>query len=293
MVMCCVVLSGRSCSNLRRNTPSDSFLAKGRSPVKALSFMFSTQPNNEFGHSSKRRSRGPVMAAKKASEGEKQEEGKYKHTVDLPKTGFGMRANALTREPELQKLWDENQVFKRVSDSNNGGSFVLHDGPPYANGDLHMGHALNKILKDIINRYKSMDQEVRKELTPLKLRAKAAKFAKATVKKQMESFKRFGVWADWNNPYLTLDPEYEAAQVELLSSIEKEMVSNVQHTGEYGEGENKVWIGVSRAEGSKCERCWNYSGQVGSFSDHPTLCGRCFNVIVANPPQPAVAAVIS
>ncbi|KAG2283941.1 hypothetical protein Bca52824_055161 [Brassica carinata] len=232
------VLSGRSCSNLRKNTPLDSFLAKGRSPVKAFSSMFSTQPNNEFGHSSKRRSRGPVMAAKKASEGEKQEEGKYKHTVDLPKTGFGMRANALTREPELQKLWDENQVFKRVSDSNNGGSFVLHDGPPYANGDLHMGHALNKILKDIINRYKllqnykvqyvpgwdchglpielkvlqSMDQEVRKELTPLKLRAKAAKFAKATVEKQMESFKRFGVWADWNNPYLTLDPEYEAAQ---------------------------------------------------------------------------------
>ncbi|KAL0685797.1 hypothetical protein Bca4012_052645 [Brassica carinata] len=170
--------------------------------------MFSTQPNNEFGHSSKRRSRGPVMAAKKASEGEKQEEGKYKHTVDLPKTGFGMRANALTREPELQKLWDENQ-----------GSFVLHDGPPYANGDLHMGHALNKILKDIINRYKSMDQEVRKELTPLKLRAKAAKFAKATVEKQMESFKRFGVWADWNNPYLTLDPEYEAAQIEVFGQM--------------------------------------------------------------------------
>ncbi|WZY79182.1 hypothetical protein YC2023_025566 [Brassica napus] len=284
------VLSGGSCSNLRRNTPLDSFLAKGRSPVKAFSFMFSTQPNNEFGHSSKRRSRGPVMAAKKASEGEKQEDGKYKHTVDLPKTGFGMRANALTREPELQKLWDENQVFKRVSDSNYGvsfskfyhgnfvselvseiGSFVLHDGPPYANGDLHMGHALNKILKDIINRYKvfdlsllgdfslhpimeflpiklsasssscsktikfsmflggiamafqlilqSLDQEVRKELTPLKLRAKAAKFAKATVKTQMESFKRFGVWADWNNPYLTLDPEYEAAQIEVFGQM--------------------------------------------------------------------------
>jgi len=152
------VLSGKSCSNLRRNTPLDSFLAKGRSSVKAFSFLyvsrFSTEPNNEFGHSSKRRSRGPVMAAKKASEGEKQEDGKYKQTVDLPKTGFGMRANSLTREPELQKLWEENQVFKRVSDNNNGGSFILHDGPPYANGDLHMGHALNKILKDIINRYK-------------------------------------------------------------------------------------------------------------------------------------------
>ncbi|AED95762.1 tRNA synthetase class I (I, L, M and V) family protein [Arabidopsis thaliana] len=243
------VLSGKSCSNLRRNTPLDSFLAKGRSSVKAFSFLyvsrFSTEPNNEFGHSSKRRSRGPVMAAKKASEGEKQEDGKYKQTVDLPKTGFGMRANSLTREPELQKLWEENQVFKRVSDNNNGGSFILHDGPPYANGDLHMGHALNKILKDIINRYKllqnykvqyvpgwdchglpielkvlqSLDQEVRKELTPLKLRAKAAKFAKATVKTQMESFKRFGVWADWNNPYLTLDPEYEAAQIEVFGQM--------------------------------------------------------------------------
>lgn len=82
-------------------------------------------------------------------------------------------------------------------------------------------------------------------------------------------------------------------QVEVLSSMEKEMVSSVQHTGEYVEGENKVWIGVSRAEGSKCERCWNYSGQVGSFTEHPTLCGRCFNVIVANPPEPVFAAVIS
>ena len=145
------VLSGRNCSNIRRTTPLDSFLAKGRSPVKAFSFLYvsrySTQPNNEFGHSSKRRSRGPVMAAKKAADGlhltvfffflntvmqcvthicycvwlgEKQEDGKYKHTVDLPKTGFGMRANSLTREPELQKLWEENQVFKRVSDNNKG-----------------------------------------------------------------------------------------------------------------------------------------------------------------------------
>lgn len=147
------VLSGRRCSNLRRNAPLDSFLAKGRSSVKVFSFLYvsrySTEPNNEFGHSSKRRSRGPLMAAKKASEGlqltactsftillcnvaliyhcvwlgEKQEDGKYKHTVDLPKTGFGMRANSLTREPELQKLWDEHQVFKRVSDNNNGVSF--------------------------------------------------------------------------------------------------------------------------------------------------------------------------
>lgn len=195
--------------------------------------------------SSKRRSRGPVMAGKKAAEGIKQDESKYKHTVDLPKTGFGMRANSSAREPEIQKIWEDNQVFKRVADKNSGGNFILHDGPPYANGDLHIGHALNKILKDIINRYKllqnykvhfvpgwdchglpielkvlqSLDKEARNNLTPLKLRAKAAKFAKDTVKTQMSSFKRFGVWADWNNPYLTLDPEYEAAQIEVFGQM--------------------------------------------------------------------------
>lgn len=194
---------------------------------------------------SKRRSRGPVMAAKKAAEGAKQEDGKYKDTVNLPKTSFGMRANSLVREPEIQKLWEDNQVYKRVVNRNDGGTFILHDGPPYANGDLHMGHALNKVLKDIINRYKllqnfkvhfvpgwdchglpielkvlqSLDQESRKELTPLKLRAKAAKFAKATVKTQMASFKRYGVWAYWDEPYLTLDPEYEAAQIEVFGQM--------------------------------------------------------------------------
>ncbi|KAK7285391.1 hypothetical protein RJT34_20161 [Clitoria ternatea] len=110
--------------------------------------------------------------------GIKKEDGKYKHTIDLPKTTFGMRANSSVREPEIQKLWEENQE-----------SFILHDGPPYANGDLHIGHALNKILKDTINRYKSLDQKARKDLTPLKLRAKVAKFAKETVKNQMSSFK--------------------------------------------------------------------------------------------------------
>lgn len=185
------------------------------------------------------------MAGKKAAEGIKQDESKYKHTVDLPKTAFGMRANSSVREPEIQKIWEDNQVFKRVADKNSGGNFILHDGPPYANGDLHIGHALNKILKDIINRYKllqnykvhfvpgwdchglpielkvlqSLDKEARNNLTPLKLRAKAAKFAKDTVKTQMSSFKRFGVWADWNNPYLTLDPEYEAAQIEVFGQM--------------------------------------------------------------------------
>ncbi|XP_017971448.1 PREDICTED: isoleucine--tRNA ligase, chloroplastic/mitochondrial [Theobroma cacao] len=245
----CRVLSRRTCSTLRINTSVNLLYFRGSSSVKVFSFLniahYSIYSGEEFCSSSKRRSRGPVMAAKKASQGQKEEEGRYKHTVDLPKTTFGMRANALAREPEIQKLWDDHQVFKRVVEKNDGGNFVLHDGPPYANGDLHMGHALNKILKDIINRYKllqnykvhfvpgwdchglpielkvlqSLDQDARKDLAPLKLRAKAAKFAKATVKTQMSSFQRFGVWADWNNPYLTLDPEYEAAQIEVFGEM--------------------------------------------------------------------------
>ncbi|XP_047310056.1 isoleucine--tRNA ligase, chloroplastic/mitochondrial [Impatiens glandulifera] len=242
------VLSLRTCSSLRRTASISSLCFRRSSSVGLLSTLnlayYSTYPESDI-CSSKRRSRGPTMAAKKASEGVKPEDGKYKHTVDLPKTAFGMRANSAVREPEIQKLWDENQVFKKVASGNNGGNFVLHDGPPYANGDLHMGHALNKILKDIINRYKllqnykvdyvpgwdchglpielkvlqSLDDNARKELTPLKLRAKAAKFAKATVKTQMASFKRYGVWADWDHPYLTLDPEYEAAQIEVFGQM--------------------------------------------------------------------------
>ncbi|RYQ88999.1 hypothetical protein Ahy_B09g095869 isoform D [Arachis hypogaea] len=152
------VLSRTTCSSSRR-TNSNSLSHPSRvSLAKAVSINtnisnYCTHSAEEF-CSSKRRSRGPVMAAKKAAEGVAQEDGKYKHTVDLPKTTFGMRANSSQREPELQKIWDENQVLKNIADKNTGGNFILHDGPPYANGDLHIGHALNKILKDIINRYK-------------------------------------------------------------------------------------------------------------------------------------------
>ncbi|KAL0457403.1 UNVERIFIED_CONTAM: Isoleucine--tRNA ligase, chloroplastic/mitochondrial [Sesamum latifolium] len=242
-------LSLRNYSSFRNTTAASLLHLRRSSSAKVLSLLhvtcYSTCSGIEYCSSSKRRSRGPVMAAKGKSEGEKQEDGKYKHTIDLPRTAFGLRANSVVREPEIQRLWDENQVFKRVASRNTGASFVLHDGPPYANGDLHMGHALNKILKDIINRYKllqnyqvhyvpgwdchglpielkvlqSMDQDARKELTPLKLRAKAAKFAKSTVKNQMAAFKRYGVWGDWDHPYLTLDPEYEAAQIEVFGQM--------------------------------------------------------------------------
>lgn len=82
----------------------------------------------------------------------KREQSPYQATVTLPQTEFSLRANSVTREPEIQKFWEDNKVYQSLSESNSGEKFTLHDGPPYANGDLHIGHALNKILKDFINR---------------------------------------------------------------------------------------------------------------------------------------------
>ena len=169
----------------------------------------------------------------------------YKDTVLLPKTTFEMRANATKREPELQAFWADNHIYEQLAEHNPGPEFVLHDGPPYANGDLHIGHALNKILKDIINKYQllqgrkvhyvpgwdchglpielkvlqAMDAETRASLTPIKLRKKAKAFALKTIDRQRNSFKRYGVWGDWDHPYMTLTPEYEAAQIEVFGQM--------------------------------------------------------------------------
>ena len=171
--------------------------------------------------------------------------GSYKNTVNLPQTNFDMRANAVKREPELQKFWADEQIFERLSQSKPGEIFVLHDGPPYANGTLHMGHALNKTLKDIINRYQllngrkvryvpgwdchglpielkviqDMKPEERKSLSPIELRQKAAAFARKAVEEQKIGFQRMGVWAEWDKPYLTLQPEYEAAQIGVFGQM--------------------------------------------------------------------------
>jgi len=182
----------------------------------------------------------------RSSKGKKKKEGGYyKDTVLLPKTGFNLRANSVVREPEIQKLWEDMDVYRRLLAENQGEPFTLHDGPPYANGDLHIGHALNKILKDFVNRYQmlqgrrvrfrpgwdchglpielkvlqSMGEEQRRGLSPLKLRYKARDFALKTMKSQREQFKRYGVWGDWDEPYLTLLPEYEAKQLEVFGKM--------------------------------------------------------------------------
>ena len=191
------------------------------------------------------KSEGPSSKQPKRGGKDRVGSGKYSDTVILPSTTLNQRANSALREPELQKWWEDNNIYSLMSQNNGGDTFVLHDGPPYANGDLHIGHALNKILKDIINKYQllqgrqvkyipgwdchglpielkvlqSMNSKERKELTPLILRKKAAEFAKETVGKQMRSFKRYGVWGDWKNPYLTLDPEYESKQIRVFGDM--------------------------------------------------------------------------
>jgi isoleucyl-tRNA synthetase len=173
------------------------------------------------------------------------EPGSYKDTVNLPKTSFDMRANAVKREPEIQKFWEENKIYDRLSKENPGELFILHDGPPYANGSLHIGHALNKILKDIINRYQllqgrkvryvpgwdchglpielkvlqNMKSAERQSLTTLGLREKAREFALEAVDNQRNGFKRYGVWGDWEHPYLTMTPDYEAAQIDVFGQM--------------------------------------------------------------------------
>ena len=169
----------------------------------------------------------------------------YKETVLLPQTDFSMRANAVKREPELQAYWQEKKLYENLAQNNPGEPFILHDGPPYANGDLHMGHALNKILKDIVNKYQilqgrkvryvpgwdchglpielkvlqKMKSSERRDLTPIKLRQRAKGFALETVEKQSAGFQRYGVWGDWDHPYLTLLPEYEAAQLGVFGKM--------------------------------------------------------------------------
>ncbi len=169
----------------------------------------------------------------------------YKDTLNLLQTGFGMRANAKVREPELQALWAELGLYERLSQGNPGPVFTLHDGPPYANGALHVGHALNKILKDIINKtallqgkrarfvpgwdchglpielkvLQGLKADERAALTPLELRRKAHAYALEQVALQRVGFERWGIWGDWEQPYLTLHKRYEAAQIGVFGQM--------------------------------------------------------------------------
>jgi isoleucyl-tRNA synthetase len=167
----------------------------------------------------------------------------YKNTLLLPKTDFPMRAELPKREPAFLAKWREEKIYDQILKARAGQPpFVLHDGPPFANGDAHMGHALNMVLKDIVVKYHNMsghyapfvpgwdchglpiEHKVMKELgaaetDPIKIREKCEATARHFVGVQSEQFQRLGVFGDWANPYLTLDPAYEAETLRVFATL--------------------------------------------------------------------------
>ncbi|WNB76337.1 isoleucine--tRNA ligase [Methylomonas koyamae] len=169
----------------------------------------------------------------------------YKQTLNLPKTEFAMKANLAQREPEMLKQWNENQLYQKIREACAGRpKFILHDGPPYANGAIHIGHAVNKVLKDIIVKSKTLagfdapyvpgwdchglpielmvEKSVGKagvKVSPAEFRKECRAYAKKQVGIQKEEFIRLGVLGDWDNPYLTMDFAFEADIVRALGRI--------------------------------------------------------------------------
>jgi isoleucyl-tRNA synthetase len=169
----------------------------------------------------------------------------YSKALNLPKTDFPMRANLPQREPELLKFWEELKAYQRLRELRRGQEkYVLHDGPPYSNGDIHMGHALNKTLKDFVVRYKSMRgfdaayvpgwdnhgmpieinvsklmRQEKKGYTVLELRRRCREYAAQFIDLQRKEFIRLGVWGDWSHPYLTMSSEFESRIVEVFGEL--------------------------------------------------------------------------
>lgn len=170
----------------------------------------------------------------------------YKNTLNLPKTDFPMQANLPKREPGMLKAWEDNKIYEKIMKKNEGKPvYVLHDGPPYANGDIHLGTALNKTLKDIIVRYKNMsgfqapyvpgwdthglptELKARKKagvdnsttISDVELRKICREFALSYLDGQRNQFKRLGGIGDWDHPYITLTHDFEAKQIEIFSEM--------------------------------------------------------------------------
>ena len=169
----------------------------------------------------------------------------YKTTLNLPLTDFPMKANLAQREPEILAKWTEIDLYKKIGEKNAGKpKFILHDGPPYANGDLHLGHAINKTLKDIVVKSRQLsgfdapyipgwdchglpiEHNVEKKIgkagqkvTHAEFRAACRKYASEQVEIQKAGFIRLGVLGDWENPYLTMNFETEADIVRAIGKI--------------------------------------------------------------------------
>lgn len=169
----------------------------------------------------------------------------YKNTLLMMNTEFSMRANLANKEPSIEKEWEEKHIYEKLLAKNDGHiTFNLHDGPPYANGNIHIGHALNKILKDFVIKYKSMNgfytryipgwdthglpienaltkstKVNRKEMSISEFRAICEEYALKQVELQKTGFKRLGILGEWDNPYLTLNKEFEAEQIKVFGKM--------------------------------------------------------------------------
>src|SRR3954467_6456779 len=167
----------------------------------------------------------------------------YKDTLNLPQTGFPMQAELVKNEPKRLQQWKEEHLYQRIQKSReNAEAWVLHDGPPFANGDIHIGHVINKTLKDVFIRFKTMqgyrtpyvpgwdchglpiEHKIQQELGPklremstLDVRKKCYAYAEHFVKVQAEQFQRLGILGEWGNPYLTMDRRYEAQTLEVFA----------------------------------------------------------------------------
>ncbi len=169
----------------------------------------------------------------------------YKDTLNLPKTSFTMKGNLAQREPEMLKHWEKQNIYQQIRTARKGAEkFILHDGPPYANGDIHIGHAVNKVLKDIIIKSKTLagydapyvpgwdchglpiEHQVEKKIGKVgvkknhkEFRDACREFASKQIDKQRTDFKRLGIFGEWDQPYLTMDFSYEADIVRALGKI--------------------------------------------------------------------------
>ena len=169
----------------------------------------------------------------------------YSKTLNLPQTNFAMKANLTQREPQQRKNWDKMDIYKKIIEARQGSPlYILHDGPPYANGDIHMGHVINKVLKDMVVKYKTMSGfqapyvpgwdchglpieakvftelgDKAKTMSKLEIRKLCKQYASKYVKLQSRQFKDLGVFGDFENPYLTLKPQYEAGICEVFAEL--------------------------------------------------------------------------
>src|SRR3954454_19155359 len=172
----------------------------------------------------------------------------YKQTLNLPQTAFPMEAKLVQNEPARLKMWQEGRLYEKLlaaRASSPKGKWVLHDGPPFANGDIHIGHVINKVLKDVILRFRTMQgyqtpyvpgwdchglpiehkiqEELKKkgknirEMAPVEVRRECFAYADKYAKVQSEQFQRLGILGDWARPYLTMTPDYEAATLEVFA----------------------------------------------------------------------------